>query len=378
MRKIPLLGLPLSLFLVAALIVVVAALPMVALAQFDKQTSVACWGTVTIDSVAAQDGTVVKIYIGDDTAYSAITSVDTDGGKYPPGTYTAVSVTAGESRYGTPLKYEVNGVEAQKNGPDLGVFGLKNQIVDLLVVSGDQYTLTVTVSPTGAGTVNKVPAGGYIEDTEVTLTAVANSGYTFISWSGVDSSDGNTATITMDSDKAVTASFEVADPDAITITLDPGWNVISTPMWLDEDSDRTDEILSGYDLAYRWTGTKFSKLSKNYKWEPLQAFYVKVTGSETATFAPSQEMMAPNDRKLSSNKWALIGPSPIDGTAALTVDEVLAGLNGNWANVIIPGGGYCTSANDCTLPLPAFGGAWVFVGAEKSRTIVGLYGDMTP
>ena len=238
------------------------------------------------------------------------------------------------------------------------------------------------MSPTGAGTVNKVPvqhAQGYIEDTEVTLTAIANSGYTFISWSGVDSSDGNTATITMDSAKAVAASFQATDPDAITITLDSGWNVISTPIWLDEDSDRTDEILSGsWDMAYRWTGTKFSKLSNNYKWEPLQAFYVHVTGTATATFAPSQEMMAPNDRKLSSNKWALIGPSPIDGTGALTVDEVLAGLNGNWANVIIPGGGYCTSANACTLSLHAFGGAWVFVGAEKSRTIVGLYGDMTP
>jgi hypothetical protein len=30
--------------------------------------------------------------------------------------------------------------------------------------------------------------------------------------------------------------------------------------------------------------------------------------------------------------------------------------------------------SECTLGLPAFGGAWVFVGSASTRTIVGLYG----
>ena len=134
MRNINLLGFPIGLLLVAVLLVAVLPSPMV----MADETPIACWGTVTIDGVAAQDGTVVKIYIGDDTAYSAITSVDTDGGKYPPGTYTAVSVTAGESRYGTPLTYKVNGVVANKQGPDEGVFGLKNQVVNLAAISGSK------------------------------------------------------------------------------------------------------------------------------------------------------------------------------------------------------------------------------------------------
>jgi hypothetical protein len=41
----------------------------------------------------------------------------------------------------------------------------------------------------------------------VTLTATANSGYTFSSWSGVDSSSGTTAYVTMNSNRTATANF---------------------------------------------------------------------------------------------------------------------------------------------------------------------------
>jgi hypothetical protein len=165
-----------------------------------------------------------------------------------------------------------------------------------------------------------------------------------------------------------------------TKILNDGYNVISTPVWLDEDSDRTDDILSGDYEGLRWGGTKWKTLSKSYTWKPLEAFYIKVTGTATATFAPSLEMMAPNDDKLSSNKWALIGPSPIDGTSSQTMDVVLEGLKGNFVNVIVPAldlngsGGSATAANADQLSVPAFGGAWVFVGGESTRTIVGFYG----
>ncbi len=70
------------------------------------------------------------------------------------------------------------------------------------------YTLTVNVSPSGAGTVTLDPPGStYTAGTKVTLTATANSGYTFSSWSGDLSGTQNPATITMDSNKTVTANF---------------------------------------------------------------------------------------------------------------------------------------------------------------------------
>lgn len=77
--------------------------------------------------------------------------------------------------------------------------------------SPSQYTLTVGTNPSGGGSINLNPAGGsYPSGTQVTLTARANSGYAFSSWSGVDSSNGTTATVTMNSNRTVTAIFKAS------------------------------------------------------------------------------------------------------------------------------------------------------------------------
>jgi pectate lyase len=53
------------------------------------------------------------------------------------------------------------------------------------ISSGTTYTLTVNINPSGAGSVTLNPSGGvYVAGTTVTLTAVANSGWVFSSWSG--------------------------------------------------------------------------------------------------------------------------------------------------------------------------------------------------
>ena len=75
------------------------------------------------------------------------------------------------------------------------------------------YTLNVSVSPVGAGTVSLSPAGGvYVAGTQVKLTAVANSGYVFSHWSGSISGSSNPVTIVMNSNKSVTANFVEASP----------------------------------------------------------------------------------------------------------------------------------------------------------------------
>jgi hypothetical protein len=95
------------------------------------------------------------------------------------------------------------------------------------------YSLSVNVSPEGKGTVTldpSPPAGGYVVGTEVTLTAAASEGYEFDQWSGSLSGSENPTTITMDSDKEVTANFtqityaltvSVSSAGDGTVTLDP-------------------------------------------------------------------------------------------------------------------------------------------------------------
>ena len=68
------------------------------------------------------------------------------------------------------------------------------------------YTLTTGTSPSGTGFVS--PSGGaYESGAQVTLTATPAGGYTFDYWGGSASGTTSTITITMDSDKFVTAHF---------------------------------------------------------------------------------------------------------------------------------------------------------------------------
>jgi uncharacterized repeat protein (TIGR02543 family) len=84
--------------------------------------------------------------------------------------------------------------------------------------SAETYTLTTSVSPSGTGSIS--PAGGqYDSGEQVILTASPAGGYTFDHWSGSASDTTSTITITMDSDKSLTAHFESpCASDAISCT----------------------------------------------------------------------------------------------------------------------------------------------------------------
>ncbi len=79
---------------------------------------------------------------------------------------------------------------------------------------GLQYTLTVLIDPSSAGTVTKNPnQGGYTPGQTVQLTANAATGYAFDHWSGDASGTSNPVTITMTGNKTVTAHFGEAPPN---------------------------------------------------------------------------------------------------------------------------------------------------------------------
>lgn len=82
--------------------------------------------------------------------------------------------------------------------------------------SSSQYTLTVNAVN---GTVEKDPdQPSYGQGQVVTLTAVPDLGYQFSGWSGALTGTTNPATITMNSDKTITANFTQAPPRTLTIT----------------------------------------------------------------------------------------------------------------------------------------------------------------
>lgn len=99
------------------------------------------------------------------------------------------------------------------------------------------YTLTVSTSGTGSGTVSSSPSGiscgsdcteNYNQAASVILTATPASGSTFSGWSGGGCSGTGTCTVTMSADTTVTASFSVSGGSgggsgggSCTATIDP-------------------------------------------------------------------------------------------------------------------------------------------------------------
>lgn len=77
------------------------------------------------------------------------------------------------------------------------------------------FTLSTSVSPGGAGSVNANPSPNcngtqYNSGSVVTLTASANGGYTFFGWAGDAGGTINPTTVTMSADRNVIASFNPA------------------------------------------------------------------------------------------------------------------------------------------------------------------------
>ncbi len=76
----------------------------------------------------------------------------------------------------------------------------------------ERFTLYVAISPEEGGSVS--PASGAFDDgTQVKLTATPAQGYVFLYWSGAANGEDNPVTLTMTSDKVITAVFGLTDTD---------------------------------------------------------------------------------------------------------------------------------------------------------------------
>jgi len=101
------------------------------------------------------------------------------------------------------------------------------------------YTLSVNVNPQGGGVVQVSPSsvdGRYVAGTQVTLTAVANSGYEFSHWSGSVSGSMNPISFVIDSDKSITANFGIKG------SLDREETLTKTKIILTPDDDKNNVI----------------------------------------------------------------------------------------------------------------------------------------
>ena len=161
--------------------------------------------------------------------------------------------------------------------------------------------LTVHTQPEGIPIADNVNANNQYPialeigmETEVTLTApefwpLSRQGFAFVGWRVGDSdelSDAITQTFQMDSDKTLTAEYEIADG----MIFYPGWNLVSSPLVFDDSS--VDNIFVKSDgtsfyhhgSVWSWQNNKFRSNSdletgNGYWINSLETAFVPVSGS---------------------------------------------------------------------------------------------------
>ncbi|NVM20904.1 MAG: PKD domain-containing protein, partial [Desulfobacterales bacterium] len=150
-----------------------------------------------------------------DTVGQGSVALDPADGTYDEGTEVTLTATADEGWVFSEWSGHLSG---SQNPATITMDSDKNVTATFTEVQPTEYTLTVTT--VGQGSVTLDPADGtYDEGTEVTLTATADEGWVFSEWSGDLSGSDNPATITMDSDKNVTATFTEVLPTEYTLTV---------------------------------------------------------------------------------------------------------------------------------------------------------------
>jgi uncharacterized repeat protein (TIGR02543 family) len=144
-------------------------------------------------------------------------SVSPQGGEYESGVQ--VTLTASPAS-GYTFDHWSGNASGTTSGITIAMDSDKSVTANFKTIA-QTYTLTTSVSPPGAGSVSP-PGGEYESGVQVTLTASPASGYTFDHWSGSASGTTSGITITMDSDKSVTANFKtITQPCTLTTNIDP-------------------------------------------------------------------------------------------------------------------------------------------------------------
>jgi uncharacterized repeat protein (TIGR02543 family) len=129
------------------------------------------------------------------------------GGSFSEGT--SVTVTATENPLYTFVNWTDNGTEVSTNANyEFVLIADITLVANYSLVPPTQFALNLSSNPALGGVTSASGAGPYDAGTSVTVTATADSAlYEFTSWSGDATGTANPLTVTMDSDKDITANF---------------------------------------------------------------------------------------------------------------------------------------------------------------------------
>ncbi|TVQ08063.1 MAG: T9SS C-terminal target domain-containing protein [Bacteroidetes bacterium] len=199
-----------------------------------------------------------------------------------------------------------------------------NLVAHFAVIQPPVYTLTLEASPAEGGTISG--AGEYEEGTDISVTATANEGFTFINWTqnGTEISSDANFTYTMPAeDVLLIAHFEADEPELFIVTLlvEPGAGGVVTGEGVYEEGDEvtiTATPSQGY-IFLRWKNENEVEFSTS----PTQVFTM-----------PAMDMIliAVFDLEGNVDTADLLQPEVFPNPA---VDEFIIRAGSNIRNIII-------------------------------------------
>jgi hypothetical protein len=184
------------------------------------------------------------------------------------------------------------------------------------------YTLTVSRSGTGAGTVTGLAvncgatcSASYASGTPVTLTATPDAGSTVGSWTGCDSTSGATCTLTMNGNRSVGAAFEVdttprlvlgalpasSTTGSYTVTWTSANGIMSSTITLQEgpDASFSSNVVPYYFIQGETSKAFASKAVGTYcyrvaptgytNWSPPKCIAVTTPATQTVNLSPQSD-----------------------------------------------------------------------------------------
>ena len=187
--------------------------------------------------------------LGVSVSPSGAGSVSPTGGEFEEGTEVTVTATPAS---GYTFDYWGDDTSGSLATTTIIMDSDKSITAHFAIVKATTYSLSVSVSPSGGGSVSP-SEGEYEEGTEVTVTATPASDYTFYYWGDDASGSVATTTITMDSDKSITAHFASKPPPKPAVTqadVDAARQTL-VEYWDARNSYDVERVLACYEESYR-------------------------------------------------------------------------------------------------------------------------------
>jgi len=185
-----------------------------------------------------------------------------------------------------------------------------------------QYTLTISESGSGSGTVTSQPPGiscgttcsaSFPQGTVVTLTANADPGSNFTFWNGCSSVNGSICEVNMTADKAITATFSLNSSSSPIITsISPTSGTVGTTV----------------TTRGKYFGATQGSSTVSFNGVPVTAYtswsdtIIKCTvptGASTGPVVVTTTVGPSNGKTFTVNPPLITGLSPTSGTVGTTV-----------------------------------------------------------